>query len=228
MNQFNFSALAHAWPYLMDGLATTTMLTVISMILGIILGAALALTRMFGPKWLSGMSRLYVDTLRSIPLLLTIYWVFFLIPPVLRSLTGNANLDVGPVYAAVTAFVLAEAAYFGEIIRGGIGGVRSGQMQAATALGMTKITALRMVVLPQALRNMMPSLVNQGIALFMDTSLVYVISLNDFLGAASKVAQRDGTLVEVYLFVAVVYLVICSLGSMTVHLLQRKNAVLSR
>lgn len=224
MSSMNWGALAHAWPYLLNGMATTLMLTAVTIVLGIVFGALLAVARMFGPPWLSGLSRLYVDTLRSIPLLLTIFWVFFLVPPLLRSLTGNDHLDVGPVYAAVTAFVLAEAAYFAEIIRGGIRSVRTGQMAAATALGMRQSTALRLIVLPQAFRNMMPSLVNQCITLFMDTSLVYVISLNDFLGAASKVAQRDGTLTEVYLFVALVYLAMCSLGAALVHLLQRRNA----
>lgn len=223
MDHFNWSALNRAWPYLLDGMLTTAMLTLVSMVLGILLGMCLALARMFGPAWLSRMARWYVDTFRSIPLLLTIFWVFFLVPYVLRTITGDPNLDVGPVYAALTAFVLAEAAYYSEIIRGGIGGVRAGQMQAATALGMSRFTALRLVVLPQAIRNMMPSLVSQTIGLLMDTSLVYVISLNDFLGAATKVAQRDGTLVEIYLFVALVYLLVCSAGTALVAYLQSRR-----
>lgn len=224
MDHFSWHALDRAWPYLLDGMQTTLMLTAVAMVLGLALGATLAMVRLFGPRWLAGLARMYVDTFRSIPLLLTIFWVFFLVPSVLRAITGNPHLDVGPVCAALTAFVLAEAAYYSEIIRGGIGSVRAGQMQAATALGMGKWMALRLVILPQAVRNMMPSLVNQTIGLLMDTSLVYVISLNDFLGAATKVAQRDGTLVEIYIFVALVYLAICSLGSALVALLQQPAA----
>lgn len=93
------------------------------MVLGVLFGTCLAIARLFGPPWLSAFARLYTDTFRSIPLILTIFWVYFLVPYVLRAITGNPNLDVGPVYAALTAFVLAEAAYFGEIIRGGLAGV---------------------------------------------------------------------------------------------------------
>lgn len=224
MDHFNWNALDRAWPYLLDGMYTTAMLTAVGMVLGVLLGTGLAIARQFGPGWLARLARLYTDIFRSIPLILTIFWVYFLVPYVLRAVTGNPNLDVGPVYAALTAFVLAEAAYFGEIIRGGLGSVPKGQMQAATALGMGQFTALRLILLPQAFRNMMPSLVSQSVGLLMDTSLVYVISLNDFLGAATKVAQRDGTIVEVYLFVAVVYLLVCSLGAGLVALLQRRHA----
>ena len=223
MDHFNWNALDRAWPYLIDGMYTTAMLTAVGMLLGILLGTGLAIARLFGPPWLGALARAYTDVFRSIPLILTIFWVYFLVPYVLRTVTGNPNLDVGPVYAALTAFVLAEAAYFGEIIRGGLGSVPKGQMQAATALGMGQLTALRLIVLPQAFRNMMPSLVSQSIGLLMDTSLVYVISLNDFLGAATKVAQRDGTIVEVYLFVAFVYFTLCSMGAALVAKLQRKH-----
>lgn len=222
MDKLNWGALDRAWPYLLDGMYTTALLTVVGMVLGILFGTCLAITRMFGPPWLAAAARTYTDVFRAIPLILTIFWVYFLVPYVLRTVTGNPNLDVGPVYAALTAFVLAEAAYFGEIIRGGLGSVPKGQMHAATALGMGRFTALRLIVLPQAFRNMMPSLVNQSIGLLMDTSLVYVISLNDFLGAASKVAQRDGTIVEVYIFVALAYLALCSMGAALVAQLQKR------
>lgn len=224
MNSFNWAALDRAWPFLWQGMQTTLMLTAVAMVLGILFGTCIALARLFGPHWLSRLCRVYVDTFRSIPLLLTIFWVFFLVPHALRALFNEPNLDVGPVYAALTAFVLAESAYYSEIIRGGIGGVRNGQMQAAIALGMGKASALRLVVLPQAIRNMMPALVGQTFGLLMDTSLVYVISLNDFLGAATKIAQRDGTLVEIYFFVALVYLAMCSVGSLVVGRLQKRVA----
>lgn len=224
MNSLNWHALDHAWPYLLDGLYTTALLTGVGLVLGIALGTVLAVSCMYAPKPLARVARWYTDVFRSIPLILTLFWVYFLVPQVLRTLTGNPYLDVGPVYAALTAFVLAEAAYFGEIIRGGLMAVPAGQIHAATALGMGQITALRLIILPQAIRHMAPSLVNQSIGLLMDTSLVYVISLNDFLGAATKVAQRDGTVVEVYLFVAACYLAVCSAGSALVAWLRRRNS----
>lgn len=223
-DSFDLSGLVRAWPYLWDGIQMTVMLTVVSAVLGLLLGIVLALVKMYGRPWAARLATWYVDFFRSIPLILTIFWAFFLLPMAARWLTGKDTLDIGPVYAALIAFVMAEAAYFCEIIRGGIKGVAPGQVQAALSLGMTRTQALRLVVLPQAIRHMTPSLVTQTIGLLMDTSLVYVISLNDFLGAASKVAQRDGTLVEVYLFVALVYLLVCSLGTYVAHLLRPSSA----
>jgi glutamate/aspartate transport system permease protein len=221
---FDWDTLVRGWPLILDGMATTALLVGVGMTLGIALGVVLALVRLFGPRWLSLAAAFYVNLFRAIPLILTIFWFFFLVPFVLRAITGNPYAGVGPIYAALSAFVLAEAAYYCEIVRAGIRSVRSGQMQAATALGLTPWQALRYVVLPQAFHNMAPSLVNQTIALLKDTSLVYVISLNDFLGAATKVAHRDGTLVEMYLFVAVTYLALCSGGVWLVNILKNKQA----
>ncbi len=209
---FQWGSLQRAWPYLLDGLQTTAFLVAWAMILGIALGTLLAIIRLFGPRPLAILATGYVNFFRSIPLVLTLFWFFFLVPFIIRWVSGDPNATVGIMFTAVCALTLAESAYFCEIIRAGIGSVGKGQMQAATALGMTRRQALQYVVLPQAFRNMTPSLINQTVALLKDTSLVYVISLNDFLGAATKIGQRDGTLVEMYLFVAAVYLVLCSTG----------------
>lgn len=221
---FDWGSLVRGWPLILDGMAMTALLVGVGMTLGISVGVLLALARLYGPRWLAVAAAFYVNLFRSIPLILTIFWFFFLVPFVLRAITGNPYAGVGPIYAALAAFVLAEAAYYCEIIRAGILSVRNGQMHAATALGLNRWQALRYVILPQAIRNMTPSLINQTIALLKDTSLVYVISLNDFLGAATKVAHRDGTLVEMYLFVAAVYLAVCSLGVWLVTKL-KKNQV---
>jgi len=221
---FDWASLQRAWPYLMQGLQMTAFLVVVSMAAGIALGTLLAITRIFAPRPIAALVAGYVNLFRSIPLILTILWIYFLMPVLLRAVTGDANLGVGPIYAALVAFVLAESAYYCEIIRAGIGSVRAGQMQAAQSLGMSPWQALRHVILPQAFRNMTPSLINQTIALLKDTSLVYVISLNDFLGAASRVGQRDGRVVEIYILVAVVYLVLCTAGAWWVTWLQRRKA----
>lgn len=224
----DLAGLARAWPLLLDGAAMTLMLTLVGAALGIAGGAVLAALKLYGPRWVRRIATAYIDFFRSIPLILTLFWAFFLLPWALRLVTGDPNAQVGPVYAALIGLVLAEAAYFGEIIRGGILAVPNGQRQAALALGLTQRQALSSVVLPQATRHMLPALVTQTVGLLMDTSLVYVISLNDFLGAASKIAQRDGTLVPVYLFVALSYLVVCTAGTSLAQRLRGAEAAAAR
>ncbi len=148
--------------------------------------------------------------MRSIPLVLVLFWFFFLMPNVLQCITGGERPpQIGAERTAIITFIMFEAAYFCEIMRAGIQSIPKGQVYPAYALGLTYGQAMRLVVLPQAFRNMIPVLLTQTIILFQDTSLVYVISATDFTGAASKIAQRDGRLVEMYLFVAVVYFVLC-------------------
>ena len=209
---FDWGTVVRGWPYLMGGMGLTLLLVAISMVLGIFIGTLLAIARLYGSPWLQTITAGYVNFFRSIPLILTIFWLFFLFPPLLRWIVGDPNLSVGAMYSAIVAFTLAESAYYCEIIRAGISSVRRGQTDAAFALGMNRRQALQKIILPQAFKNMMPSLINQTVALLKDTSLVYVVSLNDFLGAATKLGQRDSRLVEMYLLVAVVYLAMCSAG----------------
>ncbi|WP_043307917.1 amino acid ABC transporter permease [Pseudomonas sp. ML96] len=220
---FDWSGIIPALPYLAEGMKTTLLLVVVALVLGFALGCMLAVVRLYGPKSLAKLAAEYVNFFRAIPLILTIFWMFLLMPFVLRKLTGDPYLTVGPLYAAIIALVLAESAYFCEIVRAGISSVKSGQMAAGKALGMSTLQCLRWVVLPQALRNMSPSLVNQVVGLLKDTSLVYVISLNDFFGAAGQMGLRNGQLVEFYLFAAAVYLAICSAGVALANYLQKKN-----
>lgn len=223
---FDFSALWRAWPYLLDGLKITFLLVIVSMAAGIVLGTLLAIGRMFGPKPVAVLAAGYVNLFRSIPLILTLFWFYVMMPGIVRLVSGDPYASVGPIYAALAALILAESAYYCEIIRAGIGSVRAGQMQASLSLGMGRWQALRYVVLPQAFQNMTPSLLNQTIALLKDTSLVYVISMNDFLGAATRIGHRDGSVVEIYVFVAVIYFVFCSSGTWLADRLQlrRRNS----
>ncbi|HSQ04606.1 MAG TPA: amino acid ABC transporter permease, partial [Burkholderiales bacterium] len=143
-----------------------------------------------------------------------------------RKITGDTYAQgIGPFYSALIAFTMFEAAYYCEIIRAGIQSVPRGQVSAAYALGLRYRHAMALVVLPQAFRNMIPILLTQGIILFQDTSLVYVVGLTDFMGAATKVAQRDGRLVEMYLFAALVYFILCYCASWFVKRLQARTAV---
>src|SRR5947207_11888290 len=136
------------------------------------------------------------------------------------------QIPAGALASHQFTFPVFEAAYFAEIMRAGIQSIPRGQMSAAQALGMTYLQTMGYIVLPQAFRNMLPVLLTQTIVLFQDTSLVYVLSITDFLGAASKVAQRDGRLVEMYLFAALVYFVISFAASLLVRGLQRRVAII--
>ena len=205
----------------------TVELTLIASIGGLFFGTFLALTRLSPVKVLSMVAAGYVNLMRSIPLVLVLFWFFFLMPQVLQAITGaDRPPQIGADRTAIITFIMFEAAYFCEIMRAGIQSIAKGQAYSAFALGLTYGQSMRLVILPQAFRNMIPILLTQTIILFQDTSLVYVISATDFVGAASKIAQRDGRLVEMYLFVAAVYFAICYTTSYLVKRLQKKIAVI--
>jgi glutamate/aspartate transport system permease protein len=224
--EFDFNVIVRALPFLWQGMQFSLYLTALAMAGGIVLGTLLALMRLSRFKLLNIPAGAYVNLLRSIPLILVIFWFYFLVPIVMRAIQGTEYAaGIGPFYSALIAFTLFEAAYYCEIIRAGIQSVPKGQINAAYALGLSYGQAMRHVVLPQAFRNMIPVLLTQGIILFQDTSLVYVVGLSDFMGVASKVAQRDGRLVELYLFAALVYFIMCYAASSLVKRLQQRFAV---
>jgi glutamate/aspartate transport system permease protein len=224
--ELDFSVALGALPYLGQGLLYTVELTLAAATGGLVFGTLLAMARLSSIRPLSWAAAGYVNLMRSVPLVLVIFWFFFLVPLILQALTGAERPPaVGAERTAIVTFILFEAAYFCEIVRAGIQSIPKGQVQSAFALGLSYGQAMRLVVLPQALRNMLPVLLTQTIVLFQDTSLVYVISATDFVGAAAKIAQRDSRLVEMYLFVAAVYLVLCYSLSSLVRQLQRRLAV---
>ena len=225
----DFSSITNSWGYILEGVKYTIELTVITAIGGLILGTGLALCRLSTSKILSEFSKLYTNLMRAVPLVLVLFWFFLLMPEVLKVLLGlDHPVMIGAEMTAIITFVLFEAAYFAEIMRAGIQSVSKGQMSAAMALGLRYGQTMRYVILPQAVRNMLPVLLTQTIILFQDTSLVYVISGNDVMGAVSKIAQRDGQLVLMYSFAAVCYLTVSVSLSMLVRRLQRKIAVAAR
>lgn len=194
------------------------------LIFGLIFGLVLALARYSKFTVLRVLAGLYVDLMRAVPLLLALFWIFFLAPLMLQWVSGAPRpVKVGPDKTAIVAFILFEAAYYCEIIRSGIRSVSAGQWSAAQALGMSKYLLMRHVVLPQAVRNMIPVFLTQAIILFQDTSLVYVMSVTDFLGATSIIGIRDGNLVGPYLFAAAVYLAISIVLTAVVHYLSKKS-----
>jgi glutamate/aspartate transport system permease protein len=226
-SNFDFDIIVRSLPYLFfQGMTFTLTLTALATVGGIFVGTAFALMRLSGIAPLAMVAAGYVNLMRSVPLVLVIFWFYFLVPYIGQWLTGSAQpIQVGPTVSSIVTFTLFEAAYFSEIMRAGIQSIPRGQVAAAQALGMTYWTTMNDIVLPQAFRNMLPVLLTQTIILFQDTSLVYVLSITDFLGAASKIAQRDGRLVEMYLFAALIYFIISFLTSRGVRRLQQRIAV---
>src|SRR6476661_4914205 len=207
---YDFDVIQRSLGYLFrEGMTFTVTLTVIAMTGGIIFGTLLAMMRLSAFKPVSWIAGAYVNLMRSIPLVLVIFWFFFLVPYIGAWITGASQpVKVGAWLSAVITFTMFEAAYYCEIMRAGIQSIARGQVWSGYALGLNYWQTMAQIVLPQAFRNMLPVLLTQTIVLFQDTSLVYVISATDFLGAAAKIANRDYRLVEMYSFAAVVYFVI--------------------
>jgi glutamate/aspartate transport system permease protein len=215
MGAFDFKAVYAALPLLWEGMQVTLLLTLLGLLGGIALGIVLAVMRLSRLRLAGLFAAAYVDFFRSLPLVLLIFWFYFLVPIAV----GH---PVGGFYSAVIGFILFEAAYFCEIIRSGIEGVRRGQVMAGLASGLTERQCMRLIVLPQAFRAMLPVLLMQGINIFKSTSLVYVIGLRDFLTAADLIGGRDNRLTEMYTVVAVVFFILCFAASQAVGHLQRR------
>ena len=222
--EFDWSSIPGALPFLWQGMTVTLEITVTAIAVGIVWGTLLAVMRLSSLPALSWFAAGYVNLFRSIPLLMVLLWFFLIVPRLLESLLGMpAGSDVR-LASAMLGFALFESAYYSEIIRAGIQSVPKGQVAAAHALGMSYGQAMALVVLPQAFRNMVPLLLTQAIILFQDTSLVYVSSLADFFGAAYKVGDRDGRIVELLLFAGAVYFVICFSASLLVKHFRKRTA----
>jgi glutamate/aspartate transport system permease protein len=220
--ELDWSSIPGALPFLWDGMKLSLLITLVAVVAGIAWGTVLAVLRLSPYRPLSYVARGYVSLFRSVPLVMVLLWFFLVIPQLLTSTLGLEPSTDTRLVSALVGFSLFESAYYSEIIRAGIQAVPRGQVAAAQALGMTYGQTMRLVVLPQAFRHMMPLLLTQGIILFQDTSLVYVSALADFFGAAQKIGERDGRLVELLLFAGGVYFVLCSLASLLVRRLQRR------
>ncbi len=226
MFNIDFSSVTNSWRFLLDGASFTLELTLVAVTGGLLLGPLIAVARLSHKWWLKTLASAYVNAIRSVPLVLLLFWVFFLMPELLRYLVGASRpITVEASVSAMVTFVVFEAAYFAEIIRAGIGSIKSGQLAAAAALGLNYAQTMRFVILPQAVKHMLPVLLTQVIVVFQDTSLVYVISANDFLGACSKIAQRDSQLILMYLLAAVVYLTVSLALSRSVRRFEKRGAL---
>ncbi|MCZ8253516.1 MAG: amino acid ABC transporter permease [Hylemonella sp.] len=204
--------------FVLGGLWFSIKLTLIATAGGIFFGTLLALMRLSGRKWLDVPAAIYVNGMRSIPLVMVILWFFLLIPFMIGK-------PIGAEVSAIITFIAFEAAYFSEIMRAGIQSIPRGQVFAGQALGMSYAQNMRLVVLPQAFRNMLPVLLTQTIILFQDTSLVYAIGAYDLLKGFTNAGKIYGRPEEAYLLAAVVYFVICFALSWSVKRLQAKIAI---
>jgi glutamate/aspartate transport system permease protein len=205
--------------FVVKGFFFSVELTIVATLGGILFGTILALMRLSGKSWLVYPATFYVNGMRSIPLVMVILWFFLLVP----LLIGR---PVGAEYSANITFVAFEAAYFSEIMRAGIQSIPRGQVYAGQAMGMTYAQNMKLVVLPQAFRNMLPVLLTQTIILFQDTSLVYAIGAYDLLKGFQTAGKIYGRPEEAYLLAAVVYFAVCMSLSYLVKRLQAKIAII--
>jgi glutamate/aspartate transport system permease protein len=205
--------------YVLSGFLFSIKLTVIATAGGIFFGTALALMRLSGNKWLELPAAAYVNMMRSIPLVMVILWFFLLMPVILGK-------PIGAELSAIITFVAFEAAFFCEIMRSGIQSIPRGQVHAGEAMGMTYSQNMRLIILPQAFRNMIPVLLTQTIILFQDTSLVYAIGAYDMLKGFEVAGKNFGRPIETYLAAAVIYFLICFSLSRLVRVLQQRVAII--
>jgi len=207
--------------FLLGGLGLTFQLAAISIVGGLLLGIIMGLGRTSSKRWIYYPATLYVNFFRSLPLILVIFWFYFLMPFIL-------GRPLGDFLSAVIAFIIFESSYFAEIVRAGIGSIRKEQVFAGYSTGLNYYKTMRHIVIPQALRNMVPSLVTQCVIIFQDTSLAYVIGLKEFLRRTALVDATQFRSIELYSFAAIVYLVFCFAGSMASRRLEKRRTPMGR
>ncbi|MCZ8258360.1 MAG: ABC transporter permease subunit [Polaromonas sp.] len=212
--------------FVIKGFIFSVQLTIIATIGGIIFGTVLALMRLSGKKFLTIPATIYVNGMRSVPLVMVILWFFLLVPASFYTIFGAWGANYRAEISAVITFVAFEAAYFSEIMRAGIQSISRGQVNAGRALGMSYAQNMKLIILPQAFRNMVPILLTQTIILFQDTSLVYAIGAYDLLKGFSTAGKIYGRPEEAYLLAAVVYFVICFGLSYMVKRLNNRIAII--
>jgi glutamate/aspartate transport system permease protein len=224
LDRIDWSMFSNNARYWAEGLGLSLALCVLSAVLGgFILGTILAMLRLSRYAIWRTIIVAYVNLMRSTPFLMVLFWFYFLIPLLVKMVSGSSG-GINAFYSVLIAFSLFEGAYFSEIIRSGIQAVSEGQIQAAQALGLTVWQRYRWVVLPQAFSKMLPILLTQCIILFQDTSVVYVVGLADFMTTTKRIVERDGRIVEGYLFAATVYFLISFLASKAVDTLKKRHS----
>lgn len=222
MFELSLDILAQTRGILFNGMIITLKITSVAVLLGMLLGTLLAAARISPLTPLRWAAAVYITCFRSIPLVMVLLWFYLVVPQLLNSFFNLSPLTDIRLFSAMTAFTMFEAAYYAEIIRAGLQSISRGQAQAALALGMTLPQALRLVLLPQAFRVMAPLLLTQGIILFQDTSLVYILSISDFFRTSVTIGKTNGFEPAMVLFAASFYFVISFIASRLVNIMKRK------
>ncbi|MFQ6066696.1 MAG: amino acid ABC transporter permease [bacterium] len=212
----DWGVISRNFGFLMGGLRVTFQLAIFALAGGLALGIVLGLCRLSSRRWIYYPATVFVNGLRSIPLLIVIFWFYFALPIMFKA-------PLTAFQSAVISFIVFESTYFAEIVRAGIQAVPKGQVSAGYSTGLTYFQTMRHIVVPQALRNMVPALVTQSIVIFQDTSLAYVIGVKEFLRRTSLVDARELRTVELYVFAALVYFVLCFIGSSISRRLERRR-----
>lgn len=229
MGNFSFGSLWHILQensdFLLQGLGVSLQITIIAILVGMVWGIILAVLRLYAPRPIAFLATAYVNLFRSIPLIMVLMWFYLAIGPTVQQYLGLGNSSSVRLMWAIIAFSLFEAAYYSEIIRAGFKSVRKQQMSASLALGMNRAQAIYYVILPQALRNMIPLLLTQAIILFQDTSLVYIMSLNDFFRTTDIIGYNNNAKMEMILFAGFTYFIICFTLSRLVQYLQKRRQI---
>ncbi len=211
----DWSIIARNWPVLLSGFNNTLKLAVLAMAASFFLGVVAGALRLSRSWFLHYPAVVYIEVIRGVPLIMVIFWFYFLTP-----ILAGRPLD--NFTSALVAFIVFEGAYLAEIVRAGIQSVPVGQVQAAISTGLTRVQTMRHVILPQAIRNMIPALVTRFIILYMDTSLAYIIGVRELTRVARIIAEREFRAFEVYAFIAVVYFVCTYAMSLAARYLERR------
>ena len=220
---FDFSSITNSWAYILEGVKYTIELTIITAVGGLILGTGLALCRLSTSKILSEFSKLYTNLMRAVPLVLVLFWFFLLMPEVLKVLLRlDHPVMIGAEMTAIITFVLFEAAYFAEIMRAGIQSVDIGQMEAGRSLGLPYWKTMRKIILPQAIRTMIPSIINQFIITVKDTSILSVIGFPELVLAAKNVQAGTFKSFETWTIVGAMYLIVITILSYLAKIVERR------
>jgi len=210
----DLAVITRNFPFLFGGLILTFKLAAISLVGGFLVGILMGLGRLSSRKWIYYPATLYINFFRSLPLILVIFWFYFMVPFII-------GRPLGDFFSAIVAFIAFEAAYFAEIVRAGIQSIPQGQVMAGYSTGLGYYETMRYIILPQALKNMVPPIVTQCVIIFQDTSLAYVIGLKEFLRRIYLVDSRELRSVELYLFAGFVYLIFCSIGTISSRRLEK-------
>ena len=224
MDFFDFSGIVPALPGLWNGMIMTLKLMVLGVIGGVALGTVLALMRLSSSKWMANLAGAYVNYFRSIPLLLVITWFYLAVPFVLRWITGE-DTPIGAFESCMVAFVMFEAAYFCEIVRAGVQAIPKGQMGAAKALGMSYGQAMRLIILPQAYRIIIPPLTSEFLNVFKNSSVASLIGLMELLAQTKQTAEFSANLFEAFTLATLIYFTLNMSLMLLMRVVEKKVAV---